>query len=120
MAKTSRKKQDEKIELLVNEMLDIFSSARSEKKELALKLIRRIAFMQVTLEELETEIKIKGPTYRMENGSQKMIVENPAQKSYNNMINRYNTALKTLIDMLPQGDGEVDDGFDGFVSGRDG
>lgn len=120
MAKTSRKKQDEKIEKLVNEMLAIFSDVKSEKKELAAKMIQRIAFMQVTLEELETEIKIKGATYRMENGSQKMIVENPAQKSYNNMINRYTTALKTLMDLLPQGDGESDDGFDGFIGGRDG
>lgn len=120
MAKTSRKKQDEKIEKLVNEMLAIFSDVKSEKRELAAPMIQRIAFMQVTLEELETEIKIKGPTYRMENGSQKMIVENPAQKSYNNMINRYTTALKTLMDLLPQGEGEVDDGFDGFVGGRDG
>lgn len=32
MAKTSRKKQDEKIEKLVNEMLAIFSDVKSEKK----------------------------------------------------------------------------------------
>lgn len=120
MEEFSAEKQDERIAELVNGMLALFSDLKSEKREMATKLIHRAAFMQVTLEVLESEIKEKGPTYLMEQGVQKMIVENPAQKSYNTMINRYNATLKTLMDLLPSGEGEADDGFDGFVCGRDG
>ena len=120
MAKTSRKKQDERIAQLANDIFALFDDCSSEKKKLAWDFIQRLAFMQVTLEELEAQIKLKGPTYAFVNGRQKMIVENPAQKSYNAMINRYTTAFKTLIDMLPSQPVAVDDGFDGFVGGRDG
>ncbi len=52
----------------------------TRKKRAAKKLIERVAFMTITLEILEDDIKAKGATYLFEQGAQKMIVENPSQK----------------------------------------
>lgn len=70
------------------------------KREVAKELIERIAFMTIQLEILEDTIKTKGPTYTYKNGSQKMLIENPAQKSYNTTMNRYTAAYGKLFDLL--------------------
>lgn len=124
MAKLSKKKQEELIDIEVKRLESIMSSISEEKRELAKGLIQRISFMTITLEILEDSIKTKGPTYLFKNGSQQMIVENPAQKSYNAMINRYTTAFDKLMSLLPkkndgEDDGEDSDGFDEFVNERD-
>lgn len=125
MAKMSKKRQEELIAVEVERLESIISGVSDEKRELAKELLKRIAFMTITLEILEDSIKTKGPTYLFKNGSQQMIVENPAQKSYNTMINRYTTAYDKLMSLLPKGNGEGggesgnDDDFDEFVNERD-
>jgi len=122
MAKISKKRQDELICSEIERLEGIIAVLSEEKRKVAQELIKRIAFMTITLEILEDSIKTKGPTYLFKNGSQQMIVENPAQKSYNNMINRYTTAYDKLISLLPKEDntnaGEKDDGFEDFVDER--
>lgn len=119
MPKLSKKKQDEMIAEEIKDMMRNFSEISADKKELARRLIERVAFMTITLQILEDDIKTKGPTYQFEQGTQKMIVENPAQKSYNTMINRYTAAYDKLLGLLPK-EVEVvdDDGFERFVASR--
>ncbi|MGE6516647.1 hypothetical protein [Lysinibacillus sphaericus] len=121
MAKISKKMQDELIAAEIKRLENIFVDIPPEKLEVAKRLIERVAFMTITLEILEDEIKTKGPTYLFKNGTQQMIVENPAQKSYNAMINRYTTAYDKLIGLFPKGESsdEVDDGFERFVMSRE-
>lgn len=100
----------------------VFEDIPDEKQAVAFKLIERVAFMTITLQILEEDIKKTGATYLMENGKQKMLVENPSQKSYNTMINRYTTMYDKLIGMLPKSDDEIiekDDGFNNFVGNRE-
>lgn len=100
MAKPSKKKQDELIEEEVERLTNILIDLPESHLEVAKELIERIAFMTVQLEVLEDTVKTKGPTYLFKNGSQRMIVENPAQKSYNTLINRYTTAYKEIFNLL--------------------
>lgn len=121
MAKLSKKKQDELISKEIEKYNEILQDISEEKRKVAQRLIERVAFMTVTLQILEDSIKTKGPTYLYQNGSQRMMVENPAQKSYNTMINRYTTAYEKLINLLPKEVPvieEEDDGFDDFVNNR--
>jgi hypothetical protein len=123
MAKLSKVKQNELIEKEIEKFNEILKDLTEEKKEVAQRLIERVAFMTITLQILEDTIKTKGPTYLFKNGSQKMMVENPAQKSYNAMINRYTSAYEKLINLLPKepssnNDGAGDDGFEEFVNER--
>ena len=102
MAKLSTAKQNELIEKEIEHWQDIFKDQSAERQRAASALIERVAFMKITLEILEEDIKAKGPTYKFEQGPQKMIVENPSQKSYNTMINRYTAACDKLFGLLPK------------------
>ncbi|CAK7084267.1 hypothetical protein [Tissierella sp.] len=120
MDKPSKKKQDELINIEIKKIVELFKDISEDKKELTMRLIERVAFMTITLQILEDDIKTKGATYKFEQGSQKMIVENPAQKSYNTMINRYIAAYDKLISLLHKDVKVVDDDdkFDHFVNSR--
>lgn len=115
----TKEKQNKLIDAEIKKMLSYFTDISDEKKELARRLVERVAFMTITLEILEDDIKDKGPTYEFVQGAQKMIVENPSQKSYNTMINRYTAAYDKLMGLLPK-ETEVkeDDYFDKFVAIR--
>lgn len=112
--KPARKKQDEMIAEEIEKLNELFVSLDTEKKQLAESLINRVAFMTITLQILENNVKTKGPTYLFKQGSQQMYVENPAQKSYNTMINRYTAALNSLFGLLPKDN--VSDEDDDFVN----
>ena len=69
-----------------------------DKIQMAEGLIGNAAFMSVTLDELKDEINSRGAltTYN------KNLVENPATKSYNTMINRYSAVMAQLLNLLPK------------------
>src|SRR5690625_7767853 len=75
--------QNELIQKEVDRINSIFIDLPESKREVAKELIERIAFMTIQMKIMEETIKEKGPTYLFINGSQQMLVENPAQKSYN-------------------------------------
>lgn len=109
--------QNKKIAAEKRRLLALFKDISSDKKGLATSLIDRVAFMKITLDLLEDDIKEKGATYLFENGKQTMIIESPSQKSYNTMINRYTSAIKQLNDLLPKNDSQIlDDGFENFIN----
>ena len=99
---TSKKEQDERILAEIERLNDILKNIHESKRKIAKELINNIAFMSVTLQDLQELIKIQGPIVNFDQGSQKMLVENPAQKSYNTMINRFTTATKQLFELLPK------------------
>ncbi|WP_144461789.1 hypothetical protein [Siminovitchia fortis] len=113
MAKPSKKKQDELIAKEADRLHSIFLELPENKREVAKELIERIAFMTIQLQILEDTIKSKGPTYNFVNGSQRMLIENPAQKSFNTTMNRYTTAYKELFNLLSYLE-ENDDNDSGF------
>lgn len=123
MAKLSKVKQDELITVEVERYNKIFEYLQEDKKRIAQRLIERVAFMTIQLQILEDNIKTKGPTYEFINGKQRMIIENPAQKTYNTLINRYTAAYEKLFALLPK-DGlnvdtsDDDDGFESFVMNK--
>lgn len=100
--------QDELIAAEIEMWNATLSKMPANKKEAATVLVERVAFMTVTLRILEADIKAKGPTYQFVNGSQKMHVENPSQKSYNTMINRYTAACDKLLAMVPNQSVDLD------------
>lgn len=107
-----------KINAEIKVLASQFKGISSDKQRLAKRLIERVAFMTITLEVLEDDVKTRGPTYLFEQGAQRMYVENPSQKSFNTMINRYNAMYGTLINLLPKETPKEDDGFESFVVNR--
>ncbi len=90
--------QDQEYQKLQNLFVDV----PANKQELVEGLIQNASFMVATLSDLQKQIKKDGAIITAQNGNGFMVAnENPAQKSYNTMINRYTALMKTLIEMLP-------------------
>ena len=56
--------------------------------------------MKITLEDLKKEVNANGVVTEMPQGEYSITRENPALKSYNTMIQRYNSTLKQLDDYI--------------------
>ena len=112
--------KNKRIEQEIKELSKLLEEVEGKQKKLAKRLIERAAFMKITLEDLEKDINENGSSYKMEQGKQKLIVENPSQKTYNTLINRYATVYKQIIDLQIKTNCErdVDDGFESFVNSR--
>ena len=92
----------------VNKEIEIlsvtFKDIEKDRKRFADNLIRNVAFMTVVLEELQDEINANGTTEHFINGKQDFIRESTSLKAYNTTIKNYQSAIKQLLDMLPDTD----------------
>lgn len=102
----------------------IYKDMEPAKKAIAAGLIERAAFMRVQLENLEEDIRENGWTEEFRQGNQDPYQRaRPAGQTYNSLNANYQKIIKQLDAMLPRSQPaakkEDDDGFDGFVNGRD-
>jgi len=79
----------------------IFKNLPDEKKKLAEGLKEQAAFMVATLAELQEIMNRDGPVELFEQGSQRLLREHPAAKTYNTMVRNYTAVCKALFDLLP-------------------
>ena len=95
----------------------LLKSVDKNHAPVAKMLYERIEFMTETLIFLEEKIKNEGAVIEQKNGNGFLVkMENPAQKSYNTTIGRYNAAMKTLSEMIPESE-QKDDEFMAFIKG---
>lgn len=84
-----------------------FGFLTEERKTLADRLIKEVAFMSATIEELQEIINDEGAVIESLNGNGfRTKSEHPAQKSYNTMIRNYLASIKQLNDLLPDAKAE--------------
>src|SRR5690606_40634644 len=79
----------------------IFKNLPEEKQKLAEGLKSQAAFMVATLAELQEIMNRDGPVELFEQGSQRLLREHPAAKTYNTMVRNYTAVCKALFDLLP-------------------
>ena len=79
----------------------IFKNLPAEKQKLAEGLKSQAAFMVATLAELQEIMNRDGPVELFEQGSQRLLREHPAAKTYNTMVRNYTAVCKALFDLLP-------------------
>lgn len=87
-------------------------------------LIRRAAYMLVTLEDYETDLDAKGyvEMFSQSPNTPAYERERPVARLYNTMNKNYQSLIKQLAELLPKEPDKpkaADDGFDKFVSDRD-
>lgn len=83
-----------------DELAELFKDVPVEQMQLAQRLIQRVAFMQITLEDMEEDIKAGG-TFELTKTRPRKLRERPVVKTYNAMIKNYNGTIKQLLDRLP-------------------
>lgn len=86
-------------------------------------LIRRAAFMRVTLEDMENDLDTGGfyELFSQSENQDPYERERPVARQYQSMNKNYQSIIKQLSDLLPKESPktEGDDGFESFVMSRD-
>lgn len=114
--------EEKEIETERKRLLRIYSKIDANKKNTVLGLIERAAFMRIKLKELEKDINVYGFTEWFQQGEQEPYKrQRPEAQIYCSLNTGYQKIIKQLSDLLPKQEVKVEsDGFDNFVSGRDG
>lgn len=89
-------------------------SMENDSKELATTLLNEIKFMNVTLEDLKTEVQESGVITDMSQGAYSIKRSNPALQMYNQLIKNYTGCIKQLNDLLPKDTAIGNDSFEDF------
>ena len=101
----------------------LFSKIDKQKKSLVFATIDDVAFMTITMQDLRETIIREGTTVEYKNGeNQYGTKQSPDAQLYLQMSQKQTQAMKILVDCLPKTEKTVqikDDGFEGFVNGRD-
>lgn len=84
-------------------------------KPVAYDLLEELVFMKETMDELKSTVQLHGATYLFKQGEQEYLKENPAMKSYNATVTKYNATLKQLLSLIPEQTEESDEFMD-FVT----
>lgn len=122
MATNTGLTNDERILKEVRRLNRIYKNIDKDSKAIIDGLIKRAAYMRVTLEDWEEDI--------IENGCTEMFTqsvntppyerERPVARLYNTMNANYQKIIKQLSDLVPKQEAKTkDDGFDAFINGRD-
>lgn len=89
-----------KIEAELSKMLEPILS--NEDMKIAQNIISEVAFTKVALHNLKVDIIEIGSVYEFVNGTQKMLRENPSQKTYNTLLTKYTGSLDALLKLIPR------------------
>lgn len=123
MARSGELSKDKRIKKEERRLKRIYKNIDKDNKAIIDGLIKRAAYMLVTLEDWEKDIS--------ENGYYEMFTqslntppyerERPVARLYNTMNKNYQSIIKQLSDLVPKPDTkkEKDDGFEAFISERD-
>lgn len=94
--------KDKAIAKELKKLQGMFKDLSPETRKMCEGLIQNAAFMYVTLQELQEDIKTHGAMMPCKSGNGfDTIKDNPAQKAYTTMIARYSAIIKQLTDLLP-------------------
>lgn len=109
--------KDKRIKKEISKFRKIFKNLDEDKKKILEKLIENVAFMSVTLEDLQESIKEKGCIEEYKNGENQFgYKESTESKVYNSTIKNYNTCIRQLIDQLPKNENTPpEDDFGAFL-----
>ena len=92
--------KDKRIRRELNKFRKFIKDLELDEKNMAMNMVSELAFMKVTLEDLKKEVNDNGVVTEMPQGDYSITRENPALKSYNTMIQRYNSTLKQLDEFI--------------------
>lgn len=123
MAKNKELTKQERIDTEEKRLRKSYKDIPKENVAVTDGLIRRAAYMRVTLEDFEKDLDENGYV-ELFSQSEKMDPyerERPVARLYNTMNKNYQSIIKQLNDLLPKKEvaTKEDDGFDGFVNGRE-
>ncbi|MFD2614486.1 hypothetical protein [Paenibacillus gansuensis] len=101
MAISTGKTREERIKTEFNRLKRLLKNLSKDQLSAADGLIRRIAFMAITLEDLEADINCYGEVESFSQGDATYDRQRPAVTIYNATIKNYTTACKQVMELVP-------------------
>lgn len=102
MAKKKLTPKEKAIKEEIERLNILFKDLDDNKKNIAIPLIEQIAFLTISIKELQFTINQKGYVETYQNGANQYGVKKSAEVDiHNNMSKLYVAAFKQLIDILP-------------------
>ena len=113
-------KKENRIDKEEKRLCTIYENIPIETRNIIDGLIRRAAYMRVTLEDYEKDLDKGGyvEAFTQSEKTKPYERERPVARLYNAMNKNYQSIIKQLCDLLPKEDNEEDDDFDRFVLSR--
>ena len=100
-----------------------YKEIKRDKAAIVDGLIRRAAYMRISLEDMENDLDDKGfyELFSQSESQEPYERERPVARQYQSMNKNYQSIIKQLSDLLPKElpKSEGDDGFESFVMSRD-
>lgn len=95
--------REQRIAKVVKTIKSILSDLSDKQLKVVMPLAERIAFMQITLEDLEADINENGSVelFSQSPNTPPYERERPSVRMYNSIISNYNKSCKQLQDMIP-------------------
>lgn len=124
MARKKELSKDKRISKEEKRLRESYNGIPEDLMRVADGLIRRAAYMRVTLEDYEKDLDEGGyvEEFSQSPNMEPYERERPVARLYNTMNKNYQSIIKQLSDMLPKPKpgkgGDEDDGFDGFVASK--
>lgn len=124
MGKKVEKTKEQRIKSEYNRLKKLYKGLPAHKLALAEGLIESAAFKRVEMQDLQVFLEKNGWSEMFSQGNQKPYARSrPEGDKYVSLDTAYQKAIKLLDAMLPKEEqvkqGDPDDGFDDFVTGRD-
>lgn len=103
--------REKRIKKEENRLKRIFHEVEENRKKTVEGLIKRAAFMRVSLEEFEQDLNKNGFTERFQQGEKQEPYDRkrPVADLYNTMNTSYQKIIKQLTDLLPEGEDKEDE-----------
>lgn len=108
MAKNKKIDKETLISTEFDRLLNIFKDIPKDRNELCTNLMQNAAFMVISLQELQTDLRINGWIEEYQNGeNQYGRKPSSAAQVYNKLISNYNNIIKQLVGLLPDDKQEI-------------
>jgi len=121
MAKKKEKTKLERINEEERKLKRNYKELQKNVSNVTAGLIRRAAYMKVTLEDYEKDLDENGyvEMFSQSEKQEPYERERPVARLYNTMNKNYQNIIKVLVSLLPKQDPKPkDDGFDMFIRSR--
>lgn len=117
----AEKTKQERIDAEIKRLNKIYRNVATREKGIVEGLIKRAAYMRITLEDYEKDLDDGGyvELFSQSEKTDPYERERPVARLYNSMNKNYQSIIKQLADLVPkEPPKEVNDGFEDFVYKR--
>lgn len=117
MASKQEKTKQERIDAEIKRLNTIYRNVGKREKSIIEGLIRRAAYMRITLEDYEKDLDDGGyvELFSQSEKTEPYERERPVARLYNSMNKNYQSIIKQLAELVPkEPPKEVSDGFEAF------